>query len=144
MSAKTKIVVFKLKELLLTAIFVVLAIVLIVLLILILSGKSHDKQSDVQKTGYTPGVYTASIILSSNPVEIEVTVDSEQIKSIDMVNSSNAVTTMYPLITASLESVSEQIIKNNSTDNITYNEDNKYTSVVLVNAIKQALEKARP
>jgi uncharacterized protein with FMN-binding domain len=51
---------------------------------------------------------------------------------------------MYPLITASLESVSEQIIKNNSTDNITYNEDNKYTSVVLVNAIKQALEKARP
>jgi uncharacterized protein with FMN-binding domain len=77
-------------------------------------------------------------------VEIEVTVDSEQIKSIDMVNSSDAVTTMYPLITASLESVSEQIIKNNSTDNITYNEDNKYTSVVLVNAIKQALEKARP
>ena len=61
-----------------------------------------------------------------------------------MVNSSDAVTTMYPLITASLESVSEQIIKNNSTDNITYNEDNKYTSVVLVNAIKQALEKARP
>ena len=144
MSAKTKIVVFKLKELLLTAIFVVLAIVLIVLLILILSCKSHDKQSNVQKTGYTTGVYTASIILSSNPVEIEVTVDSEQIKSIDMVNSSDAVTTMYPLITASLESVSEQIIKNNSTDNITYNEDNKYTSVVLVNAIKQALEKARP
>ena len=143
MSAKTKIIVFKFKELLLTAVFVVLAIILIVLLILVISGKSHNKQSPVQKTGYTPGIYTASIILSSNPVEIEVTVDSERIKSIDIVNYSDAVTTMYPLITASFEAVSEQVILNNSTDNVTYSEDNKYTSIVLLNAIKQAMAKAQ-
>ncbi len=142
MSAKTKIVVFRLKELLLTAVFVILAVILIVLLILIVSGKSREKSSAVSALTYSPGIYTSSIILSSNPVDIEVVVDENRIKSIDLLNSSDAVTAMYPLITTSFEEVSEQIIKNNSTDHVTYSEDSKYTSVVLINAIEQALSKA--
>ena len=142
MSTKTKILVLKMKEIIYTIFFVVLAVILIVLLVLIFSGKSHKKSIEKSKSTFYPGVYEASIILSSNPVDIEVVVDSEQIKSINMVNVSDTVTTMYPLISSSLETLSKQIIANNSTENIVFQDENKYTSIVLVNAINQALKKA--
>ena len=47
---------------------------------------------------YVPGVYTTSLILNDNVVEIEVTVDERNINSIRLVNLDEAVTTMYPLI----------------------------------------------
>ena len=84
-----------------------------------------------------------SIVLATNPVDIEVVVDSEQIKSIQLINTSESIETMYPLITASLNSISSQVIKNNSTENITYNQESKYTSLVLIEAIQAALDKAR-
>jgi hypothetical protein len=80
--------------------------------------------------------------LSSNPVNIEVVVDHEQIKSISMVNVSEAVTTMYPLISSSLTEIASQIVQNNSTENLVFNDENKYTSIILVNAINTALCKA--
>ena len=80
--------------------------------------------------------------MSSNPVNIEVVVDHEQIKSISMVNVSEAVTTMYPLISSSLTEIASQIVQNNSTENLVFNDENKYTSIILVNAINTALNKA--
>ena len=143
MSAKTKILVLKLKEIIFTITFVVLGIILILLLVLIITGRSRKNSAEKARSTFSPGVYTTSIILSSNPVDLEVVVDHEQIKSISMLNMSDAVTTMYPLITSSLESVASQVISNNSTENVTYSQDNKYTSIVLVKAISQALEKAQ-
>ncbi len=144
MSSKTKILVLKLKQIIYTAIFVVLGIILIVLLFLIITGKSKKNSNEpVAVTTFSPGVYTSSIVLASNPVDIEVVVDSEQIKSISLVNTSESVETMYPLISSSLNDIASQVIKNNSTENITYPYDSKYTSIVLINAINEALEKAK-
>ena len=41
-----------------------------------------------------------------------------------------------------MENVSEQVIKQQSTEGITYRTDNQYTSIVLLNAIENALAKA--
>jgi len=49
---------------------------------------------------------------------------------------------MYPLVEPALESLSEQIYKKQSLENITYSEENQYTSMVLINAIEDALDKA--
>lgn len=144
MSAKTKIVVFKLKEIVYTTIFVVLGIILILLIILFISGRRNKDSEPITQSTFVPGVYTASIILATNPVDIEVVVDKEQIKSIELINTQESVETMYPLITDSLNSIAEQIIENNSIENITYNQENKYTSIVLINAINEALSKAMP
>lgn len=144
MSTKTKILVFKMKEIIYTVVFTVMAVFLIILLVLIINGKAHKKEIEKSHSTFIPGVYETSIILSSNPVDIEVVVDSEQIKSINMVNISDAVTTMYPLISTSLEDISRQIIEGNSTENIDIKDENKYTSIVLVNAINEALKKASP
>ena len=136
MSSKTKIVVLKLKEMVYTIIFVVLGIILILLIALIISGRQNKPKE--------PGVYSSSIVLATNPVDIEIVVDKDQIKSIELINALESVETMYPLINDSLNSISEQVIKNNSVENITYNQDNKYTSIVLINAIAEALNKATP
>ena len=42
-----------------------------------------------------------------------------------------------------LDALSEQICQTQSTENITYTEENKYTSMMLLDAIEKALEKAR-
>lgn len=142
MSTKTKILVFKMKEIIYTIVFAVLAILLIIFLVLIIKGHSKKSNESAKKSTFSPGIYEASIVLSSNPVNIEVVVDHEQIKSISMVNVSEAVTTMYPLISSSLTEIASQIVQNNSTENLVFNDENKYTSIILVNAINTALCKA--
>lgn len=91
---------------------------------------------------YVPGVYTTSLILNDNVVEIEVTVDEKNINAIRLVNLDEAVTTMYPLIQPSFEDLADQIIKNQSLEGITYPDDSKYTSMILLDAITTSLEKA--
>lgn len=147
MSSKTKIVVLHVKELIYTGIFAVLGILFIILLIIMFLPK--DKKTETAPTmtqtstnSYIPGIYTTSLILNDNVVEIEVTVDEKNINSIRLVNLDEAVTTMYPLIQPSFEDLANQIITNQSLDGITYSDDSKYTSMILLNAITASLEKA--
>ncbi|MCM1252005.1 MAG: hypothetical protein NC321_04225 [Clostridium sp.] len=147
MSSKTKIVVLHVKELIYTGIFAVLGILLIILLIIMFLPKDEKKESvptmtQTSTNSYIPGIYTTSLILNDNVVEIEVTVDEKNINSIRLVNLDEAVTTMYPLIQPSFEDLANQIITNQSLDGITYSDDSKYTSMILLNAITASLEKA--
>ena len=147
MSSKTKIVVLHVKELIYTGIFAVLGILFIILLIIMFLPKGEKKNTFSSMTQsstntFVPGVYTTSLILNDNVVEIEVTVDETNINSIRLVNLDEAVTTMYPLIQPSFEDLANQIITNQSLDGITYSEDSKYTSMILLNAITASLEKA--
>lgn len=142
MSSKTKILVLKLKELVYTGIFVIMGIILIVLIILIISGRQKTKNHSVSADTYNPGIYTSSIVLASNPVDLEIVVDANQIKAINLISAEESVETMYPLLSSSLSDIAAQVIKNNSVENVTYSYDSRYTSIVLINAIKQALTKA--
>lgn len=141
MSAKTKIVVLHMKELIYTVIFAGLGILLIILLLFMFLPKDKDGES-VETMNYVAGVYSSSIMFGNNTVDVQVIVDENQINSISLVNLDETVTTMYPLMEPALESISEQVIKKQSTEGITYNTDNQYTSVVLLNAIENALSKA--
>ncbi|MGN0370863.1 MAG: hypothetical protein ACI4EW_09980 [Butyrivibrio sp.] len=143
MSAKTKILVLKLKQLIYTVIFVVLGIILIILLFLIIKGKTGKEKSASAYPTFAPGVYTSSIVLANSPLDLQITVDEEQVKSITLVNVSESVETMYPLLSSSLSEISAQVIDNNSTEHITYSQDSKYTSIVLINTINTILDKAR-
>ena len=49
---------------------------------------------------------------------------------------------MYPLIQPSFEDLADQIIKNQSLEGITYADDSKYTSMILLDAITSSLNKA--
>ena len=143
MSSKTRIVVLHMKEVIYTAIFLVLGLLMIVLL-LIMFGPSKDKEtaSSVQTTSaltgqYLPGVYTTAIELNDNTFDVQVTVDSSHINSIELINLSESTAAMYPL-----KELASQIYEKQSLEDITYEDDNKYTSMLLLEAIKSALAKA--
>jgi len=148
MSNKTKIVVLRMKEIIYSGIFALLGILFIVLLIIMFvpdkeEGNSEIPLPSVSEANYVPGVYSSTIRLGSQTVDIEVLVDAHNIISIETVNLSEAVETMFPLVEPSLDNLATQIISSQSLENITYSDDAKYTSLVLLEAIEQSLEKAK-
>jgi uncharacterized protein with FMN-binding domain len=129
------------KELIYTVVFVVLGILLVLLLVyMFLPDKKDDATKETMK--YVAGVYTSSITFNDSTIDVEVVVDANHINSISLKNLDETVSTMYPLMEPALESISEQVCASQSTDNITFADDNQYTSMVLLNAIKDALKKA--
>lgn len=166
MNRQTKILVIHMKELIIGLIVAAALIIITIFAIACFGGKQAGSTNESGKTSgkssvgvsethpgnsssvpksntYTPGIYTSSISVNGTPVEIQVTVDESNINAIELKNLSESITTMYPMIQTSFDELSEQVIKNGSTDNISYEADNKYTSTVLLNGIKQALDKCK-
>lgn len=144
MSSKTKIFVFKMKELIYTGIFLALGVLLILLLITMFrSGESAPAGAEAEgAVAYTPGVYSASIVLGNQNLEVAVSVDAEHINSIHFVNLDESVAAMYPLMEGSLNTLAEQIVATQSTKELTLPEGAVYTSTVLIDAVDRALAKA--
>ena len=170
MSAKTKIVVLRMKELIYTGIFVALGILLIILLIILflpeksdpLSSPSHSSDTqqndstsadatatsstEISVTGsavYIPGIYTTELILNDRAIDVEVIVDQSSITSVRLVDLSETITTMYPLLEPTFENICKQVYEKQSVEGITYATESKYTSLVLLEAIRSSLEKAQ-
>jgi uncharacterized protein with FMN-binding domain len=143
MSSKTKIVVLRMKEIIYTAIFVGLGILLITLFLVMFRPKKDTVPTSGDAVAYVPGVYSSAITLNSQDINVEVTVDSKKITSVTLVPLSEAVTTMYPLMQPAMDNLSPQILKNQSTKNISYSSESRYTSGVLLKAVDQALTKAQ-
>lgn len=160
MSAKTKIVVLHMKELIYTGVFVTLGILLVIMLVIMFMPKDREDMSEDQETppqtenadtpsdasseNYIPGIYTTELVLGGQTIDVEVIVGQEAISSIRLVNLSESVTTMYPLLEPALESICNQVYETQSLEDITYTSDSKYTSLVLLEAIRNSLEKAKP
>jgi len=146
MHSKTKIIVLHMKELVYTGIFILLGILFLVLIVLMFSDGDAASSGGqrTNETAYVPGIYTTTLQLGENSVELEIVLDENNINSIRLVHLNEAVTTMYPLIEPSLDSISQQIYHSQSLDNITFSDDNRYTSSVLLEAIRSTIEKAVP
>lgn len=152
MSAKTKIVVLHMKELIYTGIFVALGILFIILMAMMFLP-DKEKKADAPGTAsepamaeaaslYIPGIYTTELMLGSESIDVEVIVDKDSITSIRLVNLNDAVTTVYPLLQPTLDSICEQVYASQSLESVTYTSDSKYTSLVLLEAIQASLDKA--
>lgn len=92
---------------------------------------------------YIPGVYTTVIALNDTYLNLEVVVDANHINSVRIVNTDEAITTMYPLVESSITSISEQLCNDIPLESVTFNEESKYTQSVLLDAVEVALDKAR-
>lgn len=146
MHSKTKIIVLHMKELVYTGIFLFLGILFLVLIVLMFfsDNKTASSGESAYAATYTPGVYTTTLLLGQSSATLEIVLDENNINSIRLVQLDEAVTTMYPLIEPSLSSITEQIYESQSLDNITFSDDNRYTSSVLLEAIRTTIEKAAP
>lgn len=163
MSSKPKIVVLKLREIIYTLMLLFLVVLLIICLVLMFSGKAKKsgtsgntatEPSTAQNTEdtsgnsletltYKPGVYTTPITLGNSAVDVEVTVDSDHINAIRLVNLSETTAAAYPLVSPSLDHIASQILEKQSLEDITCPQENRYTSQLLLSAIAQALELAQ-
>ena len=216
MSANTKIVVLRRKELLYTGIFAVLGVLFVILLLmLLLPGKGADTSSGapdspdgtaatampdnvadlgrssqfsaaedastgasadtgavdndgavldsasgiVDNAGavldsasgpagtdntYIPGIYTTELILGSETANVEVIVNDHAITSASLADPSETLTTMYPLLEPTMESLNDQLCEMQDPSQVTYSAETRYTSLVLLEAVKASLEKAKP
>ena len=147
MTSRTKIIVLRLKELIYTGIFAFFGIILLVLLIaMFLPDKNNNTTpSDTPApsgTTYIPGIYSTALNLGEHAIDVEVIVDGSYINSIRLVNLSDAVTTMYPLLQPTFDSLAAQIYEAQSLEGVTYTDDSKYTCLVLLQAIEASLSKA--
>lgn len=142
MSSKTKIVVLHMKEIIYTGIFLLFLIVLGVLMFFMFDpGKAKSVSMDPASV-YTPGIYRSSIELNGNSFDVEVTVDAQKIRSIHLENLSESTAAMFPLVEPTLEELSSQIYSGQSLDELKYSSDQKYTSLMLIKAIDEAVSKA--
>lgn len=202
MSANTKIVVLRRKELLYTGIFAALGVLFVILLLmLLLPGKGADTSSGtpdspdgtaetampdnvadlgrssqfsatedastgasadtgaVDNAGavldsvsepvgtdntYIPGIYTTELILGSETANVEVIVSDHAITSVSLADPSETLTTMYPLLEPTMESLNDQLCEMQDPSQVTYSAETRYTSLVLLEAVKASLEKAKP
>ena len=137
MGSKTKIIVLHMKEIIYTAVFAALGILLIILLIVMFRPGGKDKSADAKKQ-YTPGVYTSTLTLNNTNLEV----DESHINSIRFSNLDEAMTTMFPLIQPAIEDIADQVYDKQSLEDISLSDDTPYTSQVILDAIKEATEKA--
>jgi uncharacterized protein with FMN-binding domain len=141
MGTQTKIVVIKGKELIYTALFLVLGIFLIILLVNMFGS---ERKTRTETTGkFIPGVYSSTITLGENTLNVSVTVDKDTINGVKIENLNETVTTMYPLLEPALNEINNQISVVDNVDEISYSKENQYTYIILNQAIKNALEQAK-
>lgn len=166
MSANTKILVLRSKEVVYALVLLIVSIlILLVAVSLFVPGASKNADTPAApvnetntvpettapddsgslNTGdlYVPGVYSSMLQLGSSNVELQVAVDKNHINSITLVNVDETVATMYPLMEPTLSGLAEEILAKQSLEDISYTEENRYTSLLLMQAIASSLDKAR-
>ena len=143
MSSKTKIVVFKAKELIYTGIFILLGILLILLLIFMFAPSKESTEKSEQTSGYIEGVYSSPLTLGDSELELQVTVKNGKPQSAALKHLDKTVKTMYPLVEPSLKEINKQLPKVESIDDIKFDDQSQYKNTILKQAIKNALKKAQ-
>lgn len=146
MSSHTKIVVLRSKELLYTILLVVVLLLIAIVLfsIFVPGADSSDEEAAANtETTYVPGVYTSTLQLGSTNLEMQVIVDADHINAISLTNLEESVATMYPLMEPTLTELANKVLEAQSVENISYSTETKYTSLMLLNSMSQALDKAK-
>jgi type II secretory pathway pseudopilin PulG len=93
----------------------------------------------ITTTTYVPGTYAAPINLGGTILNLEVYIDDTCIPTASITNLDETTKDMYPLIEPSLADINNQLAQGCTPDEITYSHDNKYTSLVIIDAIRTAL-----
>lgn len=150
--SRTRIVILQLKELVYTAIFVGLGILLLVLLFFMFWP---DKKTDSASTTsqpvsapvesgptYKAGVYNQEISLGDSQINIQVALDTDRVKSVEITNLEESVETMYPLIKPAVKEISEQLVQGVSPEEVVLSDDSPYTSQMILESVSEIMTQA--
>ncbi len=135
---KTRFMVIKFKELVKTAIFAILGTILIIAIIYFLIPHNSD-----DKSVYVPGVYTSKIGVNDDSLNIELTVDKSQIKSVKLIHTSETIPVFYPLFESTAEYIGNEVVKLQDVSKVTVPEETAVTGNLIIDAIEESLQKAK-
>lgn len=151
--ASTRLIVLKSKEIIYTLIFLGLIALLIIILAVMFkkpgteenSSSSENTSTTIESTdeSYNPGTYSSEFTLGESTISVMVTVNEDSITDVALTNLDESITTMYPLLESSMEEINTELQYVSSINDITYSSDNKYTTLLLLDAIKDALSQAK-
>lgn len=142
----TKILVVKRKHLLIAV--TVIAMVLLLIIFMIIRNRSNEADDEATSaiyetaSTYVPGVYTGEMPVGNYSTTLEVLVDETQIKSIRLINSDEAVETMYPLVGNRIEFINDSLRSGISPDELT-SDSYGYTHSMIMEQLELILERAR-
>ena len=144
MGANTKIFVFKAKELIYTAIFILLGILFLLLLIFMLLPNREKAKTSEPAMDYIAGIYSSSIHLGGSSLDVKVTVTDEKVTSISLSGLNDTVSAMYPLLEQTVNDINQQLTTAGSIEDLTFDSESQYTNTLIKQAIQNAVSKAKP
>ena len=153
MSAKTKILVIRSRNLILGASIAVVVILLLLLLFSAIQLSQKETTAPSASTAasaavpasgaYVPGVYSGSVVLGNDVVNLLVYVDKNHINAIAAEEFAQTVASMYPLVPSVLNSLESQILSSQDLFGVTYADSTQVTAGLLLQTISRCLELAR-
>ena len=146
--SRTKIIILQLREIIYAAILVGLGILLIILLcIMFLPGKGKSSQKGSASASvdgvYEAGVYTKEIHMGDSVVNLQVSLDKDNVKSVELVNLEKSVATLYPLMKPTVNKISTQLAEGKQMDEIVVSKEAQYTEQVIASGVQKIMEKHR-
>lgn len=141
---KTRIVVLQMSQIIRTAIFVAIGLAIIITLIWLImpnSNASSEGYSPAHGAVYTPGTYTAYIILHNQPISVSVSVSENEILAIELAEIGAIQEVFYPLFKPTMYNISRDVIRYQSTE-IQTSAEIQFTTQILLDAINSALMQA--
>lgn len=158
MSGKTKIVVLRMRQVVTALLFVGIGILLAIILITNFANERQDKEillenpedtegandsTTLEGALYIPGTYSTQIVLGKENVLLSVTVDQNTIQKVELTEKTEAVDTLYPLLEPTLAQINEKLSETGTLDESLEQTENRYTSMVLLQAIRSSLGQAK-
>ncbi|MGN0165075.1 MAG: hypothetical protein ACI39R_02740 [Lachnospiraceae bacterium] len=143
----TRIFVIK-RKYLLTALIALITILALIAVLIIKSRNKEPVKETVSNTygsssEYIPGLYTGQLALGDYNTTLEVLVDDTQVKNVRIINSDEAVETMYPLVGTTIADINNMLRSGTSIEELLNDIHNGYTYSLLTNEINSILDKAK-
>lgn len=135
-----KIIIVKIRNIIFGAIGVVL-IIASLLIVINLFGENKKEEKEVAK--YQPGKYTEEIKIGNRTANLEVLLEENQVKGVNLTYGDEMVETMYPLMKPTVEKISNQLEAGEDIENIESDKENMYTEKVIIDKIKKILKKEK-
>lgn len=141
----TRIVVLQSRKIIYSLILIGLGILaLIILILMFVPGKNKDGESasvlNQTEQEYEAGVYTKEIKIGDATVNLQLSLDEDNVKSVELVNLEESVQTMYPLMQPTVEKISEQLAAGRSMEEIVVSEDSQYTEKIIIETVSKMMK----
>lgn len=134
----TKFVVVKMRELLKTAVFVVLGVIILVGLITFFLRMGAGEETGQ----YRDGTYEAAVQLGTEQAVVSVEINDGKIAQVTMQEMAESVAVMYPMVESTMDEIAAQVIQNQSAQQVDVSSQQTYSAQVLLDAVAQCLAQA--